>query len=230
MYTVYKIENQINGMCYIGCTSNFKQRKYDHLKRLRKNAQDVGIKKFQKDFNKFGELNFKFIILQNKILDEKEAYKIEETYTLNIPKKLRYNIDIGNKHTDATKRKLGIINGGINNGMYGKKHSNKIKQIISNKSKNRKHSEETKQKLSKINKGKKLSNEHKEKISKSKKGYKHSEKIKMEKIPRYQQFFIGFLRTNYSYYEQVKDLAKKYDVSTSTIRNYHKFFLAKSIY
>lgn len=76
MYYYYKIENKINHNKYIGITTTPDIRKNRHFNYLRKNIHFNP--HLQAAFNKYGEENFYFEILENKdFTDPKEAYNYE---------------------------------------------------------------------------------------------------------------------------------------------------------
>lgn len=88
---VYKIYSRINKKTYIGSTKNFEQRKKVHLTDLRLNKHHNH--KIQKDYNKFGENNFEFIIIEltNDLL-LREQYYIDNTKKLyNITKSAEFS-------------------------------------------------------------------------------------------------------------------------------------------
>ncbi len=59
---IYRIVNLVNGKCYVGHTSNLKQRKNDHYKLLRHNKHKNN--HLQDAWNLYGEINFIFEILE----------------------------------------------------------------------------------------------------------------------------------------------------------------------
>lgn len=187
MYYIYEIKNIINNKRYIGRTKYPEKRKERHFRELKANKHHSIY--LQRAFNKYGEENFVFNILQ-EVENEEEAIKLEQEY-LNTPNDCHYNVsklasggdlisyhpnkeEIKKKISEASKmmhtrmteeQKLlfRLKHSGENNGMFG-----------------RKHSEETKKKMS-VNKkvkrgkdhhqyGKTLSSETKKKISEPKKG------------------------------------------------------------
>ena len=76
MYYYYKIKNRINHNKYIGITTNPTVRKNRHFNYLRKNKHFNP--HLQSAFNKYGEENFYFEILEERdFVDPKEAYKYE---------------------------------------------------------------------------------------------------------------------------------------------------------
>jgi len=156
---IYKITNKINGKIYIGQTiSTIEKRMYCHKYRA-----------FTKKYNhplycamrKYGFNNFDInIIKKSNNINNSEIKYIKE-YNSKVPK--GYNIVAGGKnfkHTDDTKdkmSKLAKVRFSIkqNHPMFGKKHSEKTKEILRQKAKiqmekgnpfeGKKHSEETKE-------------------------------------------------------------------------------------
>lgn len=87
MYCIYKITNKLNGMLYVGETSNFQMRVRDHIncgKRGYKYKNRMGPdfrKGLYTDMRKLGIENFEFKILENCAKEErlkKEKYWIEK--------------------------------------------------------------------------------------------------------------------------------------------------------
>ena len=114
---IYKITCIINGIIYIGSTINLKNRKNCHFKCLRKNTH--GNKKLQRSFNKHGEENFIFEILEyceKTNLVEREQYYLDTLLfaSENNTKfnKLGFNIcrragnTLGTKRTEESKEKM----------------------------------------------------------------------------------------------------------------------------
>jgi group I intron endonuclease len=178
---IYKIENTLNGKVYIGQTiQSPSKRMWSHFSTLRK-----GIHKnqhLQNSFNKYGEPNFKFTVLNyatnKETLDKLESNYIKKYNSVN--KNLGYNKSLGGangKQSLETRKKRSKMMMGENNpnyGMFGEKNSFYGK----------KHSLESRNKMSESLKGKmagenhpfygkKLSDEHKRNISESKKGKNH---------------------------------------------------------
>ena len=139
---VYKFTSP-SGKSYIGITNNLRRRIAEH-KRLSKTLN----KAFYNAINKYGFDNFKFEILEeynvndrdklHAILNEREMYYIDKFDTF----KSGYNSTLGG---DGTKGMAGELNP-----FYNKKHT-----------------KEAKIKMSEKHKGKKLTKEHKLKISES---------------------------------------------------------------
>ena len=92
---IYKIENKINKMVYIGSTNNFERRKSEHLKDL-SNGNHCNFK-LQNDYNKYGKDAFVFFMIKN--IDNKHSLKIEErseieSYIEIMSRKYIYNINL----------------------------------------------------------------------------------------------------------------------------------------
>ena len=150
MIGIYKIENLINGKVYIGGSSRIKGRISSHKSFLRRKKHCS--KSLQESWNKYGEQNFKFEIIE-------ECSSIEE-----VNEKEKYWILYYKSYDDrfGFNKSLSYI------GNVGIEH-------------NVPFSEERKQKMSKtffkegqisFNKDKKLSEEHKRKIKNSEIGKK----------------------------------------------------------
>lgn len=184
---IYRIINKVNGKFYIGSTSTI-----GFVKRWNKHILDLHNQKhhsiyLQRAWNKYGEKNFKFEILEicnkNDCLSKEQYYLDKFNPNYNICKIA--GSTLGYKFPKSYCLRIKKLRKGKNNPFYGKTHSeeNKIKfsQIIKGKwngNKNpkykkgyliegknnpfygKKHSKETKSKISKINKGKRMSNEH----------------------------------------------------------------------
>jgi group I intron endonuclease len=118
MAFVYKIENLINGKCYIGSTLRPKHiRKYEHFSSLRKGNHYNSY--LQKSFNKYGESSFKFTIVEfykfpadytkeyiNDYLLGREYYFVEMLKPVyNIKKRIERG-NSGYKHSEETKTKI----------------------------------------------------------------------------------------------------------------------------
>ena len=183
---IYKIENVVNGHCYIGQSINIKQREYAHFSYLEKNKHHNIY--LQRAYKKHGKENFVFIPLvycesfeltryEQKLVDIfSPEYNIHKE-CVNSPKGTKHTPEeiqkislssIGRKHTEETKKKISqILIGNTyasgNTNWLGKKHTEEYKRNMSLIKQNQ--SEETRKKNSQANTGKKLSNEHKQKIS-----------------------------------------------------------------
>lgn len=92
MFSIYKIE--CGGECYIGHTSNYTKRVYDHQARMK-------VDKY-KNYNLYKKMNenpFNFELLENIECDKKDIFKHEQKYidkyksTLNM-RRATYSIEI----------------------------------------------------------------------------------------------------------------------------------------
>lgn len=77
MKCIYKIEQISTGKVYIGMTSDYKRRKSNHLWRLRNQKHSSIL--LQRAFNKYGESDFSFTILE-EVNDDIERQSREEFY------------------------------------------------------------------------------------------------------------------------------------------------------
>jgi group I intron endonuclease len=135
MSGIYKIINNLNNKIYIGSAINFTARKNHHLSCLKRNKH--GNKYLQKSFNKYGEQNFIFELIEEC---NKEDLLIREQYYLDTFKP-QYNMckiagsNFGIKRSKETCEKLKISN-------TGKKQSidTRIKQSKIRLNKNNKNS------------------------------------------------------------------------------------------
>jgi hypothetical protein len=110
---IYKITNIINNKIYIGSASFYDKRKGIHIARLRNNTHKN--KYLQSSYNKHGENNFKFEIIEHvcsqKKLLNREQYWLDLTQCYNT--KIGYNIskiagsNLGNKMSEESKKKIG---------------------------------------------------------------------------------------------------------------------------
>ena len=73
---IYKITNLITNKFYIGSTCDFNKRKYAHLNHLKNNKYYN--KKLQNSWNKYGESNFVFEILEHT--SRENLIKLEQQY------------------------------------------------------------------------------------------------------------------------------------------------------
>lgn len=189
---IYKIENKINHKVYIGQTNNLEKREIQHFSSLRNNNHFNSY--LQNSFNKYGEENFTFTVLQ--LCETREELNYFETYWWEhfvkmVGKNNVYNLahtgDAKNT-SEETRKKNSLSHKGKTPLNKGKKASQEtIEKLrishLGQKSWNKgKHpsSEETKRKISEASKGRNpwnkgipMSEEQKKKLSLAKKGQKY---------------------------------------------------------
>lgn len=205
---IYCITNIVNFKKYVGQSTSIQLRWRTHKSALRYGR--YGSSHFQKAWNKYGEENFEFSILEEcendvETLTKKEDYWINFYDTRNPDK--GYNsreAGIHGKRSEESNEKIRIARTGtkaseeskernrISN--TGRKHSEETKKKISEANKGKPKSEETKEKLRIGRLGKKMSDETKKKISDKgrsadnpQRGRKHSQ----ERIEKNRQSHIG---------------------------------------
>jgi group I intron endonuclease len=123
---IYKIENLMNHKLYIGQSDDLYRREKSHFECLRGNRHHN--KHLQYSFNKYGENNFKFEIIEEcnvNVLDERETYWISHFDSF----KHGYNQNIGGNGnrgwivSEESRLKMSLNHAdfsGENNWMYGK--------------------------------------------------------------------------------------------------------------
>lgn len=226
---IYAIKNRTNNKMYIGQSVNARKRKSYHLWLLRTNNHFNP--KLQSAFNKYGEENFEFVILEkcNKDeLDDKEIKYINRYNTINDG----YNIceggegSLGRTLSEETKQKISNANTGRKQDEVAKKRKSeimkelwktaeyrkKMKQRPKPKpwNKGRRHTEEEKKHLSEKLKGRRITEEHKKKLHELYKG----EKSLTAKLTEQQVIEI---RLRFLKGEKQCDIKKDYQVSAQTI-------------
>ena len=156
---IYKIVNKANGKYYVGSSKNMSHRFHEHKTYLRHNYHFND--HLQHAWNKYGELNFEFIIFeQYPNIDRKTLLDIEQKYldmikqTPSIAYNLRYEAK-GGEMSEYSKKKIGDKN-------RGRIPSSEARLKMSLAHKNRPPmSNITKQKISLSHKGNKNPNYHK---------------------------------------------------------------------
>lgn len=167
---IYTITNKVNGKFYVGKTNNFFYRISKHKCALR---DGIHVNEhLQRAWNKYGEENFEFEILEEHIpsnlismehywcnlldaLNENRAYNIRPTHPFG---KGTNSLETREKTSRA---------------LTGKKLSNEHRLKLSIAKKGRKLSEDTRKKMSQAAKGKSKSEETKKRISEAKIGEKN---------------------------------------------------------
>lgn len=151
---VYEIKNLINGKRYIGSTVNKRKRWRRHRNWLQDNKHSNN--HLQNAWNKYGEENFEFSVLE-KVGDEDNLLDKEQEYLDK--EDPEYNVAI-----DAKASMRGIS--GEDHPWYGAKHTEEAKKKMSEAHKGKKLSEKTKDKISEAHRDKDISREIEEKIIK----------------------------------------------------------------
>lgn len=145
---IYYIYNLINNKCYIGSTCNFHKRKLQHFSSLRGNRhRNI---KLQKSFDKHGEENFEFGIIEyvkvSDLLNSEQKWmdffkpeyniipfadrrEFSDSHRENLSKS-----HLGNTHTEESKIKIGKASKG-NKYRLGLKLSPEHKESFSRKGK-----------------------------------------------------------------------------------------------
>ena len=207
---IYKILCKVNNKFYIGRAVNFDKRISIHKSRL-KNNKHVN-KYLQNLWNKYGEENFEFLILETcdrqHICDREQYYLdlfIGTDKCVNISKSSNNNTS---SSTLETRLKISASN-------KGKKHSESVKKLLSIKHKGKKLSCITKQKIKEA-RAKQVMMPHEEqtklKISKSNSGEKNSQaKLTWEIVKQ--------IREQYSNGIKQKELMKIYNISSTCVSN-----------
>jgi group I intron endonuclease len=226
---IYAIKNRTNNKMYIGQSVNVRKRKSYHLWLLRTNNHFNP--KLQSAFNKYGEENFEFVILEkcNKDeLDDKEIKYINRYNTINDG----YNIceggegSLGRTLSEETKQKISNANTGRKQDEVAKKRKSEIMKELWETAeyrkkmeqrpkpkpwnKGRRHTEEEKKHLSEKLKGRRITEEHKKKLHELYKG----EKSLTAKLTEQQVIEI---RLRFLKGEKQCDIKKDYQVSAQTI-------------
>ena len=177
---IYRYKSPSNKY-YIGQTID----EYSRRRHFLMNGSNYSGPKIENARKKYGPENFEYKVLMKVTGDNEEEVK-QYLNTLEIgfiriydSYKNGYNSTeggggiIGMKHSEETKRKIGIASS-------KRRYSDETKKKHYEYHIGRKLSDETKKKISDSNKGRKLSDETKKKISDSNKGKKYSEEIKLK--------------------------------------------------
>lgn len=105
---IYVIKNNVNNKMYIGSSTNIKQRFTCHKSALRNNNHRN--KHLQNAWNKYGEDNFEFIIIEYHSYPEKILKRENVNIRLFDPEYNNIKVNNENKfyHSDETKIKIGL--------------------------------------------------------------------------------------------------------------------------
>jgi group I intron endonuclease len=164
---IYQIRNLENNKIYVGSAVDFTRRTSWHKCRLNKNKHYNDY--LQRAWNKYGEENFKFEIIE--VLDKSCLIEREQHYLDTL--KPEYNVSTsatGGNLGPEVGRKLSILKRGNRNNLgkkFSEEHKRKIGEANKGKRLGMKASEETKRKMSESGKRRKhfpLSEEIRQKI------------------------------------------------------------------
>ena len=135
---IYNIVNVIDGKIYIGSSNDIERRFRKHRSLLNRNIHEN--KYLQNAWNKYGETNFKFILVKECLMD---VLLITEQEYLNKAKEIcdvYYNFNFisskppspkGRILSEYTKQKLSILRSGENNPQFGKSPTKDTKRKMS---------------------------------------------------------------------------------------------------
>ena len=162
---IYKITNKVNGKCYIGQSQDIATRFREHKYLLRQNK--YGNRKIQNAWNKYGEENFIFEIIEECTIEELDEKEMKYIKGYNSHYDGYNNTDGGGgirgwKHSEEFKEKMSLSN--KTNPRIPTQEQ--IERLIEyNKTRNYRHSEETKEKMRMSHLGLKATEEAKENMS-----------------------------------------------------------------
>lgn len=217
-FGIYCIKNKINNKVYIGKTmTKFQKRWFHHRSLLRAGTHNN--KHLQKSWDKYGEENFEFIMLESfdiKLRNEENdkvlndiLFKMEKLYI-----KIYNSYENGYNETTGGEGCCGIVISDEHKRNIAKK--NRINML------GRKHTEETKKKMSESHKGYIKTEEHRRHLSESLKGKVVSEqtKKKLSEINKNNKFSAKYDRDMILNMKKDKmngltsvEISKKYDIS-----------------
>lgn len=134
---IYKIENLINNMVYIGSAIDLQSRFNLHRHDLRHNKHDNT--HLQRAWNLYGEENFVFEILEYVGLDVELLFSREEFHEKQYPKNKKYNqrevvkSNLGMKYGPAPKESVQKRADAIRGIPLSEEHKRKISKALSGK-------------------------------------------------------------------------------------------------
>jgi group I intron endonuclease len=172
-YKVYKHTSPC-GKVYIGITSK------EPIKRWNRGSGYLNNDYFMKAIRKYGWDNFQHEILFEGLTKEQAELKEIELIALykSDQRKYGYNIEHGGnsigKHSEETKKKIGMANRGNPSWIAGKHHSQETKEKMRKIKTGKQLPDAIKIKISNAHKDVKLSKEHVEKIANSNRGKKRT--------------------------------------------------------
>jgi group I intron endonuclease len=207
---IYKILCKSNNKFYVGRAVNFKKIMCIHKSRLRNNKHVN--KHLQNLWNKYGEDNFEFLILETC---EREQVCNREQYYLDLYINLDNCVNISKSSNNNTSSATFETRLKISASNKGKKLSQSTKDLLSIRHKGKKLSSITKEKI-KAARAKQVMLPHEEntklKISKANSGQKNSQaKLTWE--------IVREIREQHSKGIMQKELMKIYNTSSSNVSN-----------
>lgn len=235
---IYIIKNKINGKFYVGSAVNIKNRWYNHVKTLKENIHKN--RRLQNAWNKYGEQNFQFEILE--LVDDINDLINKEQYWIDILQACKngYNLSpiagstLGVKFSEESKNKLrklkseeqkkklskiridSKLSKGNNNPMYVKTHTEsskeKMKYLKDGTSKSEAYKGENNHFYDKTH-----TEEVRKKISDSRKGKRSRTKLTIEQVKEIKNQFINKDK-DITWNKLYDDLSFKYNVSSSGLR------------
>jgi len=216
MGIIYKATSP-SGKVYIGQTSNrLIQRKCQHFSDANNKNRRSYDSAFPRALRKYGKSKIVWEILYENIpweqLNDLEVVTIAEydSFYNGYNSTLGGKGNVGYKHTDETKAKIGKSS--MERGK-GYKHTAYAKARIGEASKGRKHTDEAKAKMSEAGKERKASNETRAKISKANSGENcYNAKLTWKKVAEIRELYKQVDNT----YQKI---ANKYGVSKGNIRD-----------
>lgn len=231
---VYCIFNIVNEKIYIGSSIHIYERWQQHKYFLKNNIHYN--KHLQAAWNKYGEENFKFEIIEIINTDEENLLEVEQIwmdYYSSYDASKGYNISAyaegaggyivseetkekirnwhtGRKSTEETKKKLSEQRKGENNNFYGKHHTEEAKKKISEAKKGKKVSEKTLKALREYGGKKSYTEETYQKLKKSHQG-ENSASAKLTEKDVIE--ILKLLKESVSY----KEISEIYNISITQI-------------
>ena len=196
---IYKTTNLVNSKIYIGLHSA-KEFDYNYMgsgKLIRRAFEKYGIENFNCEMIDTGDSREELIVKEQYWIKYYNSQNKSIGYNISnggdgiispMPIEMREHlrqINLGKKYSDEVKQKLSEVHSGINNGFYGKHHSEKtrnhISEVLKQQYKNGRINGMTG--VHRCGKdasryGAKLSDETRKKISDSVKGFKHTDEAK----------------------------------------------------
>ena len=132
---IYQIKNLKTGQCYVGRTCDFTRRRRQHFKALKNGKHSSSF--LQRAYNKYGDEAFQMEALCHGLSKEKaksiEQKLLDQYYheLYNCSRSAVSSMAPGDKHTEATKRKMSAAKKGAKNAFYGKQHTEEAKARMS---------------------------------------------------------------------------------------------------